>query len=853
VDLLERDAELSTLEGLFAAGGRLLLIGGEAGVGKTALLRRFTSRRERSARVLWGACDALHTPRPLGPLLDIVGCDELAGPSEATAALMAELDAPTPAIVVIEDIHWADEATLDTLRLLTRRIERVPALVVASFRDDAFDPAHPLRVVLGEIASAPAVTRLDLAPLSPAAVAELAARHGVDGPELYRKTAGNPFFVTEVLAAGGAEIPSTVRDAVLARAARLSPGARALLEAASIGTSGVELWLLEWLAGDDACCLDECLASAMLERAGDRIVFRHELARLAVERSIVPDRAAALHRAAVAALAAPPGRAPEPARLADHAEQAGDAEAVLQFAPPAGDRAAALGAHREAAAQYARALRFADGVSTPERASLLERRAYQCYLTNEIEEAIGARRAALACHRALADHRRQGDQLRWLSRLLWVLGREDAAEEEGLAAVRLLERSGPGRELAMAYSNLSQLRMLAWDIDGAVEWGRRAIVLAESFADLEVLAHAYNNVGAAEFLAGMPGGQAKLERSLELSLLHGMEEHAARAYFNLGSIAVQVRSYAVADRHLAAGLEYCSEHDIIAPTIYLSAWRARSELDQGRWASAAEEAERVISHPRVGPSARIPALIVLGLVRARRGESGAAEPLAEAHRAAGADELPRVAAALAEVGWLSRDGDAARAPLAAADGAGLRRGNPWAAGELALWRRRLGLDEAAGDEPVPADSPLALQLAGDWEGAAHAWERLGCPYEAALALADGDEAAMRSGLARLQELGARPAAALVGRRLRDRGARDIPRGPRPATRGNPANLTARELEVLALMAEGLPNAGIAERLVVSPKTIGHHVSAVLRKLGARTRTEATTKAMSLGLVAHPPR
>jgi predicted ATPase len=371
-----------------------VLVGGEAGVGKTALVSRFCEAHGRSLRILWSACDALFTPRPLGPLLDVARVtggelEELvvsgARPHEVSAALIGELRARAPTILVIEDLHWADEATLDVLKLLVRRIEGVHTLVLASYRDEELNHAHPLRLVLGEFASGPAVERLKIEPLSQVAVATLAGPHGVDAVELYRKTEGNPFFVTEVLAAGEDEIPDTVRAAVLAHAARLSSAARTLLEAAAVVPPPVELWLLEALAADVFDQLDECLTSGMLTASPGGVTFRHELARLAVEESLAPNRRVALHQKALAVLADPPSGPPELARLAHHAEEAGDGDAVLRFAPAAAARAASLGAHLEAAAQYARALRFADEQPLEARAELLKRRSFECYLTDQAD------------------------------------------------------------------------------------------------------------------------------------------------------------------------------------------------------------------------------------------------------------------------------------------------------------------------------------------------------------------------------------------------------------------------------------------------------------------------------------
>jgi DNA-binding CsgD family transcriptional regulator/tetratricopeptide (TPR) repeat protein len=859
-ELLERFEQLSVLAERLAAvressHGRLVLVAGEAGVGKTVLVRRFCAEPGRAARILWGACDPLFTPRPLGPLLDVAQTsggelEELvergARPHELAKAIMRELGTRAPTILVLEDVHWADEATLDVMRLLARRVETVPTLVIVTYRDDELDRAGPLRIVLGELATSEAVDRMKLAPLSAPAVAQLAESSGVDADELYRKTAGNPFFVTEILAAGEDEIPHTIRDAVLARAARLTPAARALLEAVAVAPPQAELWLLEALATDALDHLEECLRSGMLTSEPGGVAFRHELARLAVEESLPPNRSIALHRKALAALATPPAGAPDLVRLAHHAEAANDAEAVLRFAPAAGARAASLGAHREAAAHYARTLRFADRLPTEARAELLERRSHECYLTDQSDEAIEALESALRCHRELGDRRKEGDSLRGLSDILWCPGRTAEAEQAGREAVAVLKRLPPGRELAMAYSNLSQLCMNVEDAEETVAWGTRAIELAQRLDDVEIMVHTLNTIGTMALLSGAPEGRRKLERSLELAEQAGLEEHVGRAFLNLGKANLRNRSYALTDPLLDAGLAYCTEHGLDLFRLYLLAYRARSELDRGRWAEAVESAELVLREPRTSTLPRTLALVVLALVRARRGDPGYWPLLDEAlGLAEGTGEPQRiapVAAARAEVSWLEGEHDA----VANATGTALalRGQDPWFSGELAYWRWRAGIEE---EVPPEAAEPYALQLAGDWERAAEVWTEIGCPYEAALALADGDEAALRRGLAELQRLGAVPASSLVAQRLRERGVRGVPRGPRPSTQSNPANLTEREVEVLALVAEGLANAQIAERLFISSKTVDHHVSAILRKLSVRTRGQAGAEAVRLGL------
>ena len=241
--LLERDAQLAALgdyaRDAKAGEGRLVFVGGEAGIGKSALVERLAQDLP-DARWSWGACDGLFTPRPLGPLFDLAGqlggelaelCRSRAPRDELFGALLRQATAPGPLdVLVIEDAHWADEATIDLLRFLGRRIRSASVLLIATYRDDALHPADPLRLALGELASHRSTRRISLAPLSEPAVAALARGSGLAAAEIFRLTGGNPFYVTEVLQAGQDAVPPSARDAVLARAGRLTPAAREVLD-----------------------------------------------------------------------------------------------------------------------------------------------------------------------------------------------------------------------------------------------------------------------------------------------------------------------------------------------------------------------------------------------------------------------------------------------------------------------------------------------------------------------------------------------------------------------------------------------------------------------------------------------
>ena len=861
--LLEREPQLAAFAELLSevragSAGRLVLVGGEAGAGKTAMLERFCHDAGSSSRVMWGACAPLQTPRPLGPLLDVA--ETIGGqferavaaaerPYEVATALLRELRRRAPTVLVLEDLHWADEATIDVLALVGARIATAPALVLASYRDDELDRTHRLRVVLGEVVRTPG--RITVDPLSKAAVAELAAPHHVDAEELYARTGGNPFFVTEVLATDGQTIPATVRDAVLARAARLTDAARALLDAISVIPGGCELWLLDELASEQVEHLAECVASGIVAAVNAGVAFRHELARLAIEESVPADRKRALHRRALSVLGAGPVSEADAAVLAHHAELAGDAEGVLQWATLAAQRAAASGAHREAAAQYARALRHTSSMPTGERATLLERRADECYLTAELEEAIDAQQEAVDIRRGLRDRIAEGNALRALSRLLFFAGRTDEGEPIALEAVDLLQRGPPGHDLAMAYGNISQRRMVVDERDAAIEWGTRALQLAERLGDTEAQVYALTNMGMAQADAGIDGGKDMLMRALALARSSGLDEHAGRAFNGLVMWPIRMRQFNEIGSYLEDGLEFCEQRGLDTWRLYLLACRASIELARGEWDAAADSAELVLRNPRSARVARVWALTTRGLIRARRGDPDASESLAEAHEHAGpAGELMQISpetAARAELAWLAGANATVKRITEPALALGIERGIAWVVGELAYWRWQAGVDEQLPTALLA--EPYRLSITGDWAAAAQLWREIGCPYEAALALGGADEElALRQALEELRDLGARPATAIVARRLRALGVRGVPRGPRPSTQENPAGLTTRELEVLALVAEGLRNAEIAERLIVTRKTVDHHVSAILRKLDAPTRGQAAAAALRLGLL-----
>jgi DNA-binding CsgD family transcriptional regulator len=860
--LLERQEQLDTLNRCLqearARVGKMVLVAAEAGYGKSSLIERFTLEHRRDARALWGACDSLATPSALAPVHEIAAQTSLissvVGAGSASRdwlfhALFDELaDSQQPSIVVLEDVHWADEATLDFLRFLGRRIQRTAALFIATYRLDEVSANDPLRQALGDL-TGHHVTRMRLPPLSAAAVALLARESGRDAALLHQITGGNPFFVREVLASHDEKVPETIRDAVLARLVRCTAATRALAEFVSMSPSRTEVWLVESVLGPHHAALDEAGARGLLVVQSDSVGFRHELARQAVHSTIPPERVRAMHNRILQVMLE---RGANPARLAHHAQHAHNAAAVLEYGQRAAKEAARVGAHREAAAHLAACLHYRWGLAIEAQAQLLENHAEESSLANHTRGAIGSAMAAVAAWRQVGNTQAQSRVLNFLSQDYRTEGDKARADECVAASVALLEALPQSIDLALAYSARALLAVnRGWDKE-ALEYAGKALTVARQFGDRAAESHALCNIGSAQLGRGERIGYEALEQSLALALEHN-EEYAARTYRSTLFYAVLVHDFERADRLFREGLAYCEERGIFSHSAYMRAYYTPCELERGRWTEAAQMAMDLLRDAEfTGIPQRILSLATLALVRLRRGDPGAdglldealtlAEPTGELNR------IGRVAAARAEQAWLN--GDLERVAREAMLGLQYVAAHtaPWIKGELTFW-----LSRARALDPLPIDiaEPYRLMQRSEWLEAAAIWEKMGMPYEQALALAEGPEDAQRSALAILDRLGASPLAAIVRRRLRERGARGVPRGPKDTTRANPAGLTAREIEVLALLAHGISNAQLAHKLHRSTKTIDHHVSAILEKLGARSRTEAVATAFAQGLI--PPR
>jgi DNA-binding CsgD family transcriptional regulator len=593
--------------------------------------------------------------------------------------------------------------------------------------------------------------------------------------------------------------------------------------------------------------------TGLLLRGQRGLRFRHDLCRQAVATTIPPEGQASLHARMLRVLLES-GPA-DPAVLTHHAVGAASVADVLRYAPEAGQRAAAAGAHTEAAAFFETALTQPVELDGVQRAELLERLAKELYLTDRLPEAIAACGDAMALRVAQHDTNGIASVHLTLSLYEWYHANRDRAEQHATEAVEMLDPTDalkptdPSAPLALAYATSAYLALQRSDFDRFEPFLERAEALtAQSDASLRLWSTVMRTTG--EVLTGRRTARAQLLDAAAAGFRAQLDEQASSGYSNLAYCDVEQRQFADAADLLRVSLPMTIERDLPVCRTWQLGARGRLHLLQGDWGEALRDADTVLDSDgaRIG---RVWAEIVRGLVGLRRGDGGASSHVDRAWDLAVRLREPLrtlpAAAALAEQVWLTGVEDP-RLDLAAGllETSGASTALAWSVGDLAVWLRRLG-------RPVPDGIALAepheRHLAGDAAGAAAIWERLGEPFAQALALIDtGADADAVHALQLLDRLDAKAVAAKVRQDLRDRGMASVPVGPRSSTRANPAGLTARQLEVLVMLAEGLTNAELAQRLFVSPKTVDHHISAILAKLSASTRFEAVHIARTAGII-----
>lgn len=864
MELIERDGFFELLQTKFESvsegEGHCVFVSGEAGIGKTSLIKSFCKEVKNECTIYQGTCDALFTPRPLAPLYDIflqiqnrlpeINDDHTDRTAFFTRFLQALNKQNEIGLIVFEDIHWADEATLDFIKFLARRITQLRCLFILTFRDNEIHSRHPLRNILGQL-NPDSFTRMQLLPLSRQAVEKMAEEKGYNGEDVFSISGGNPFYVNEILASYSPGVPDNIKDSVLAVYNTLDEKTKHVWRILSVLPTAFEVYFLEKMEPEYAPAIENCLDKKVMILENGLLSFKHELFRRTIEDSLSPLVRIELNKKVLELFLDNFEQNGETERIIHHAKNANEYDLIERYAPIAARQAAVVGAHIEAAKLYLSAIEYYQGNDKDLIIQLYESYAYECYLTNQIKDAIIYTGKSLNLWKAKNDEEKIGDSLRFLSRLWWFDGNRKKAESYGLQAIEVLDNGPSSSAKAMAYSNMSQLKMLSDQPDECIFWGEKAIEMAKELANEEILCHALNNVGDVQIRipATKQRGLALLQESLEIALKNSYHEHVARAYTNIGHNGLLIKDFEFAKEVLDAGIQYCEEKGLDSWTTYQLSSKARLYLESGNWNEAFRIADNLLKNEDQSPVVRIGALVVAATIKMRKGDEEVLSLLMEAKaKAFQTQELQRIIPALVallEYEWIKGEQFIEKEALDTTISMVEQMGNIYENSEFAFWLMK------ARKQAVSLREYYEGYQSSNQKSAtknAALWEKSGCAYQQALALFDGNEDDKREAIALIQKLGAQTVYEKLKSQMRSSGIKSIPRGIRKSTQSNPALLTGRELDVLQLLNEGMQNKEIAARLFISAKTVDHHISSLLYKLEAKSRVKAVQEAIKMGIL-----
>jgi DNA-binding NarL/FixJ family response regulator len=864
MELVERDGFLATLNSklkIVSGGeGHTVFLSGTAGIGKTSLIKVFCKDLLSIYNVYTGSCDALFTPRPLAPLYDIawqIRNDfwQDIGSMSDRALLFARFyhelaNQLKPSVIVFEDIHWADEATLDFIKFLARRITQLKCLFILSYRDDEIHSGHPLRNFAGHLPR-DSFSRLELTYLSKQTVQRMALEKGYDGDYVFKMTAGNPFYVTEVLASYNTEVPETIKDVILSAYHHSNETTKNVWDLLAVIPDGFEIKYLEKYEPAYADAIEACIQSQILLIKDRFIFFKHELFRKAVESSLSPLKRISLHERVLELFLKNFEQNNQIERIVHHAKNANQYNIVVHYAPLAAAHAASVGAHIEAAKLYLTAIEYYQDTDKDILLRFYEEYAYECYLTNQIKEAIIYSTKSLQFFKEKNDPEKIGNCLRFLSQLWFFEGKLKQAESFARQAIDVLESCPSSTAKALAYCTMSQLKIRSDEPGHCIFWGQKAIAMAKELNNDEILTYALNNVGFMQtrMYLSKQKGISLLQKSLEIALKNSYDEHAARAYANLGHNELIVKEYDLAKKTLEAGLKYCEERNLDSWTDYMLSSKARLLLETGYWEESYQIADALLRNENQVPLVTIQVLVIIARIKMRLGQSDALSLLLDAKtKAFEAMEMQRiipVVVALLEYEWITGtpliENEELSGILARAEEIGDIHEN----NELAFWLLRTRNQEwklqLIQEGYNVSNDKIVLKSAAIWEA-------LGCSYQQALVLFEGREIQKRKAISIVQNLNANAVYQKMKFEMRASGIKRIPRGILKSTQSNPSLLTTREIDVLHLLKEGLQNKEIASKLFISAKTVEHHISSILFKLDVNSRSKAVREAVRLEII-----
>lgn len=856
--MFERLDDMNTLnhalKSISTHGGRLALVYGESGIGKSTLIESFIDQLPSEHQRAVSFCDAFETPRALAPVRYIAR--SFLGPESGEYSedrhfdtlIHHLLDLGQPVVLVIEDLHWADQRTLDWLQFIGRRLAQLPVLLIATYRDDELDVSHPLYSAIGTIQQK-RIDRLNLRPLSIKAIEKMCCNLSMDANTLLETTSGNPFFVTEMLSAEEVEgpVPDSVSDVINARLNSLPVNARTLLEYASCFPREIPLTLLKQMKlGDIEDALNLVFSRKFLVPTSNGVQFQHELVRVATYGRMTPNQKCHAHAALLGEILLQGANTKSIDMIVHHADGAQDAEMVLEYAPRAATLAAKFGAHKEAADHLRRALRYCEWASIEDAAVINETWAYEAGIALTIDDAvIDARHHAIALWQRVGNMEKVGENLSWLSRLHWYRGEADKAQQYVLDAMKTLEgtstKASPARARALALR--AQYEMLQDKMEAAAHWGRQALDQAVLTKEHEMQAHALNTLGSALLFRENPEGETYLRESLRLALKHGFHEQAARVYTNLSECLIEIGALSRAAQLIDEGIAFDSGHDLDAWTYYLIGRKAQLRFEQGNYDEAILIADSVLSRDNQTLLMKIPAMIIRARSKLRRGDKDWIPAMSSAYSAAERIGEPQYSVVLdiakIEAGVLHSHKQGTNAAIERICSLSRDQLSPRKAGEFLFWVKQANT-ELDGWHPETLPDAFLCFLEGRLEEASHLFLRDGMTYFAAWSLNSiKSQKASESAIALFTDIGANAALVACGGHIAVRR-----KGPYKVARAHPYKLTRQEQKILKMLVEGLSNLAISEDLSRSRRTVENHVSSILSKLNCKSRLDVALRTQS---------